>query len=146
MIVLLCNHNKIFSLSLKVFYDMYWWRLNLLDICPLNSTWQRSLVYVEPRELCVTKCFKLIIKKIIRKYKCYCVFTIHISSNSVVKNYNIRSASFTLKYEDFHLLFQFYFIILSKSTLLKKFKGAHTLWQIAVKTDIPSFDTKIQKK
>ena len=30
-------------------------------------------------------------------------------------------------------------------TLLKKFKGAHTLWQIAVKTDIPSFDTKIQK-
>ena len=28
-------------------------------------------------------------------------------------------------------------------TLLKKFKGAHTLWQI--KTDIPSFDTKIQK-
>ena len=30
-------------------------------------------------------------------------------------------------------------------TLLKKFKGAHTLWQITVKTDIPSFDTKIQK-
>ena len=30
-------------------------------------------------------------------------------------------------------------------TLLKKFKGAHTLWQIAVKTDIPSFDSKIQK-
>ena len=31
------------------------------------------------------------------------------------------------------------------NTLLKKVKGAHTLWQIAVKTDIPSFDTKIQK-
>ena len=30
-------------------------------------------------------------------------------------------------------------------TLLKKFKGAHTLWQIAVKTDIPNFDKKIQK-
>ena len=30
-------------------------------------------------------------------------------------------------------------------TLLKKFKGAQTLWQIAVKTDIPSVDTKIQK-
>ena len=30
-------------------------------------------------------------------------------------------------------------------TLLKKFKGAHTLWQIAVKTDIPNFDNKIQK-
>ena len=26
-----------------------------------------------------------------------------------------------------------------KCTLLKKFKGAHTLWQIAVKTDIPNF-------
>ena len=32
-----------------------------------------------------------------------------------------------------------------KHTLLKKFKGAHTLWQIAVKMDFPSFDTKIQK-
>ena len=30
-------------------------------------------------------------------------------------------------------------------TLLKKFKGALTLWQIAVKTDIPNFDNKIQK-
>ena len=31
------------------------------------------------------------------------------------------------------------------STQLKKFKGANTLWQIAAKTDIPSFDTNIQK-
>ena len=35
-------------------------------------------------------------------------------------------------------------VLIDKYTLLKKFKGAHTLWQIAVKTDIPSFDTKIQ--
>ena len=31
-----------------------------------------------------------------------------------------------------------------EDTLLKKFKGANTLWQIAVKKDIPSFDTNIQ--
>ena len=30
-------------------------------------------------------------------------------------------------------------------TLLKKFKGAHTLWQIAFKMDIPNFDYNIQK-
>ena len=29
-------------------------------------------------------------------------------------------------------------------TLLKKFKGAHSLWQIAVQRHIPNFDNKIQ--
>ena len=36
-------------------------------------------------------------------------------------------------------------LIYSSTLLVKKFKGASTLWQIAVKTDIPSFDTNIQK-
>ena len=31
------------------------------------------------------------------------------------------------------------------TTLLRKFKGEYTLWQIAVKIDIPNFDNKIQK-
>ena len=36
-------------------------------------------------------------------------------------------------------------ISLTCYTLLKKFKGAQTLWQIAVKMDFPNFDNKIQK-
>ena len=40
-------------------------------------------------------------------------------------------------------MFPRFFIRGGQTTLLKKFKGANTLWQIAVKTDIPSFDTNI---
>ena len=47
------------------------------------------------------------------------------------------------------LLYEFHLHLLGDmkmgATLLKKFKGANTLWQIAVKTDIPSFDTNIHE-